>query len=1639
MDWLLATPQLHSAFSSLGSLEGDTYVVGPDALSILEEINYKLTYEDQTLRTFRRAIGFGQNVRSDLIPLLENTKDDAVLDSVIRILVNLTVPVECLFSVDVMYRTEVGRHTIFELNKLLYTSKEAFTDPKSTKSVVEYMKYLLESDPKLSLQKCDKINNCLLLLRNVLHIPETNVNFVMPSAHSQPGGSHPVSMQNAILWNLFIQSIDKLLLYLMTCPHRAFWGVTMVQLIALMYKDQHVSTLQKLLNMWFEASLSESSEDNESNTSPPKQGSGDSSPMLTSDPTSDSSDNGSNGCKNESAEDRRQAMREEATEATLQEVSRKGHEYQNSMMCDPHVKKEVDDVELGSVDNRGGNEQPCTIKIEAMDEMGGDDDNCDGNGDVDVHVGGDVDSDGVANGDGEGSCSVDAVGSAQPCDMSEDSDNQQQQQPVEPNQTTTSESNQTDADAVKFKAPAVVTKFKQAYPQPKICQKVPHSGQLNLRKGKSCPQKRECPSSQSELSDCGYGTQVENQESISTSSNDDDGPQGKPQHQKPPCNSKQRSKQRIVMAMVDKKELRRKKLVKRSKSSLINMKGLVQHTPTDEDISNLLKEFTVDFLLKGYGCLVGELHSQLLTNIKIPIDTSHFFWLVTYFLKFAAQLELDMEHISAVLTYDVISYLTYEGVTLCEQLELNSRQEGSDLKPYLRRMHLVVTAIREFLQAIDTYKKVTHLSEDDRLHLRRLQSQISSTEDLRCLFVLLLRRFNPNLHTKQYLQDLVVTNHLLLLILDFITQTEGDTSIKMTEHIAQFATLEIMNYYGMLLEDFNNNGEFVNDCIFTMMHHVGGDLGQIGTLFQPIILKTFSRIWETDYELCDDWSDLIEYVIHKFINTPQKNSLSLPKASLTELTKEHNLENTVCAWTQEEMDTLYWYYVQSKKSNDVVGKIVKLFSNNGNKQKSRISIIQQLLQQDIITLVEYDDLMKFEDAEYQRALLTTPTSTSTESGIDLKNSATSAKPSDDIQILRDLIVKENKEKHLVWLQKILLECCYIKLILKNCILREDRQNLQYVMEPVAYHYIVKNKSIPVVQWNSEQATTMLYQPFVLLLHKLGFQLPADAGSIFARIPDFWTAEMIFSLARKLGPLDKLLIKFDMSQFEDANAIELPRCHHVTAARGSLSSMSSLEMEIGGVDEYTVLGSSSDNGNCNGRASRNGRSSSGSGSMLAPVPEVDAKLEKASASNDIFAVPKAKQCNSIIRFTPEPAPLPPVPNWLQLVMRSKMNTNATAALDTALNANNTATTTTTNESCSITTAAALSAVVTTATATSTITSTSAVSTIQQDSVAAKAPEPTSTILIPTDQCPPTINNIIGLNKESNNNTNASIECSKNNSNKSGNSSSGVSDLNSCSSGSNMNSTSNNSSINDDSNKTNGDSCGASIGGGGGVCNYTSSDSSSISSNAIVNSVTNSSTGNNICNNNKYENNSVATIQSGMRIPAAVTAAGTTSAVTTTTMAAVANAAMAANDHFLIYPKQQQQLLQKQHQQQQQHLQAQHQYNQQQLLQQQQQQQQQQHFEGVLKTFERSEQPSIDMNFASFSGGGAVGAGGVLAAASVAVGGGVLNNLESEYSAMVASVYEHETANSDCASVASDLTRMYVSDEEDKNEFPVTHFN
>lgn len=446
MEWLLSNPQIYSTFASLGTMQDDnTYSISEHCLEILDEINVKLLIEDHTLRTFRRAIGFGQNIKNDLIPLLIHGKDAKILDAIIRILVNLTVPIECLLSIEIMSKTDVGRHAIYELNQLLITSKEAFTDIKAIKSIVDYLKRILEKDTQLTTEQCVSVNNCLLLLRNILHIPEMTLFLKSTtnsgtentnnenSSNSTNNNTKTTSMQNQIIWHLFTQSVDKILIYLMSCNTKSCYGTTMTQLIALIYKDQTYSALQNLLTNCFESAMEDSSDDNESNTTPPKQSSGGSSPMLTSDPTSDSSDNG-----------------------------------------------------------KSGSTDKCMIN-----------------------------------------------------------DNQDARMPPHVFQMPIKRVNQHKSTSTK---------------QPKSI-----TSEMNPNNNKKS---KKCSPSPSEFSDCGYGTQVENLESMSTSSNEDDCPKEKPIHH-PPSNQKQRlnaaNKQRNTATGVkqsEKKDWRKKKISKRSRSTL---------------------------------------------------------------------------------------------------------------------------------------------------------------------------------------------------------------------------------------------------------------------------------------------------------------------------------------------------------------------------------------------------------------------------------------------------------------------------------------------------------------------------------------------------------------------------------------------------------------------------------------------------------------------------------------------------------------------------------------------------------------------------------------------------------------------------------------------------------------------------------------------------------------------------------------------------------------------------------------------------------------------------------------------------------------------------------------------------------------
>lgn len=113
-------------------------------------------------------------------------------------------------------------------------------------------------------------------------------------------------------------------------------------------------------------------------------------------------------------------------------------------------------------------------------------------------------------------------------------------------------------------------------PQPMSSPTKSSDQSLSYHSQKSGHKKRGMLSPSSDLSDCGYGTQVENPESISTSSTEEYSTKP-PMHKPPTTNQKQRHNAAVnkvrkgaaaPVTVQEKKDLRRKKLVKRSRSTM---------------------------------------------------------------------------------------------------------------------------------------------------------------------------------------------------------------------------------------------------------------------------------------------------------------------------------------------------------------------------------------------------------------------------------------------------------------------------------------------------------------------------------------------------------------------------------------------------------------------------------------------------------------------------------------------------------------------------------------------------------------------------------------------------------------------------------------------------------------------------------------------------------------------------------------------------------------------------------------------------------------------------------------------------------------------------------------------------------------
>lgn len=140
----------------------------------------------------------------------------------------------------------------------------------------------------------------------------------------------------------------------------------------------------------------------------------------------------------------------------------------------------------------------------------------------------------------------------------------------------------------------------------------------------------------------------------------------------------------------------------------------------------------------------------------------------------------------------------------------------------------------------------------------------------------------------------------------------------------------------------------------------------------------------------------------------------------------------ILRWAEEDLDALYWYYVQTREDENVVENIEKLFLHNGVTNKTRSGIIEQLLKHSIISQKCYEEYLSKEN---------------------INNNITNKEDKDysDIQAVKEQLVKENMGNSILWLQNVLLEVCHCKMIEENGghLMEGD------IYEPVPYCYISK--------------------------------------------------------------------------------------------------------------------------------------------------------------------------------------------------------------------------------------------------------------------------------------------------------------------------------------------------------------------------------------------------------------------------------------------------------------------------------------------------------------------------------------------------------------------------------------------------------
>ncbi|KAH3839015.1 protein timeless-like [Dreissena polymorpha] len=236
MEWAIMNfGGLNGLMGTLGYVEEDQYIVDDDCLESLEMMLCQLEEDDPVRRETLRQMANSNIIQKELVPLVSHLKDDPdIFHMAIKLLVALTRPVECLqqeitkgHSKGHAKVTNIDLPWVEEVGGFLGRAKSCCANAVFIRAIYTEVKKIISDSGEYDLleEDCQSIKTCLVLLRNLLHVPSTQTD----------GGQNDIHL--AFLSSLLENGLDDLVLTLLNTKQKEYWGATLVQLVSLLYRD----------------------------------------------------------------------------------------------------------------------------------------------------------------------------------------------------------------------------------------------------------------------------------------------------------------------------------------------------------------------------------------------------------------------------------------------------------------------------------------------------------------------------------------------------------------------------------------------------------------------------------------------------------------------------------------------------------------------------------------------------------------------------------------------------------------------------------------------------------------------------------------------------------------------------------------------------------------------------------------------------------------------------------------------------------------------------------------------------------------------------------------------------------------------------------------------------------------------------------------------------------------------------------------------------------------------------------------------------------------------------------------------------------------------------------------------------------